>query len=42
MDFNGMTDGQILIELRRQRVFCDLATQELARRAAEDPDNEEL
>lgn len=37
-----MTDGQILIELRRQMVFCDLASQELSRRATEDPANEEL
>ena len=39
MDFDTMTDGQILIELRRHLAFCEAAKIELARRANGD-DNE--
>lgn len=35
MDFSEMTDGQILVELKRHLTFCELASRELTRRANE-------
>jgi hypothetical protein len=37
-DLSNLTDGQILIELKRTLAFCDQMTKELSRRAIEDPE----
>jgi hypothetical protein len=35
--FNDMTDGQVLVELKRHEALANLAALELKRRAAEEP-----
>ena len=37
-DLSNLTDGQILIELKRTLALCDQMTKELSRRATEDPE----
>lgn len=41
MDFTGMSDREILLEIIRKRQWCELATVELARRAIEEPENDD-
>jgi hypothetical protein len=40
MDFDEMTDGQILIELKRSLSFCDQAAKELSRRGTDEPERD--
>jgi hypothetical protein len=37
-DLSNLTDGQILIELKRTLAFCDQMAKELSRRGLEEPE----
>jgi hypothetical protein len=38
--FAEMTDGQLLLDIIRKRSWCERATAELSRRAAENPERD--